>query len=99
MHVEAEDEEGASGHLHLLDDLFVSFGVEDFLILPERERVGARGDDCEPVSIGEGRGNSAKICEIGTGFLYILADSCAHLDHRLNHLRPNLLAQKFDAIF
>ncbi len=53
MHVEAEDEQGAGGHLHLLDDLFVPFGVEDFLILPEGERVGARGDDREPTPISQ----------------------------------------------
>ena len=38
--------------------------------------------------------NATKICDIGAGFFYILADPSAHFDHRLDHFRFDLLAEQ-----
>src|SRR4030095_138010 len=59
----------------------------------------ARGDNLQIPLAYQVRENAAKVCDISAGFFDVFADSGADLDHRLDHLRLDLFAQKHLAVF
>src|SRR5690349_17545668 len=64
-----------------------------------RERMSAGSDNLQSVFAHQTRNDTAQVCDIGSRFFYVVADSGAHFDHRLDHFRFDLLTEQHLALF
>src|SRR2546425_164749 len=99
MNVQAKNEERPSNSLQLLDQQLVSFIVKDLLVLPARKRMRRGGDNHQISFCRQARDDAAQAGNIRARFLNVLADAGADLNHRLDHLRLDLLAEDHLAFF
>src|SRR6266550_346277 len=99
VNVQAKDQKRTSDGLQLLNKQFVSLVIEYFLVLPARKRM-CRSSNNHQARLGRQTGNNAaQACNIRSGFLNVLTDTCADLDHGLDHLGLDLLAENHLALF
>jgi hypothetical protein len=56
--------------------------------------VRGGGDHFEPLFARERRDDGAEVRDVRARLLYVVADARADLDHRLDHLRLDLLAEE-----
>src|ERR1041384_7090906 len=99
MYVESEGEQRTCDHLVLFHDQFISGILENLLILPMRERMSAGSDNLQSLPAHQTRNDTAQVCDIGSSFFYVFADSGAHFDHRLDHFGFDLLTEQHLALF
>src|SRR4030095_5235139 len=59
-----------------------------------REGVCARSNNLQALFAHQAGNDTAQVCDIASSFFYIIADSRAHFDHRLDHFRFDLLAEQ-----
>src|ERR1044071_4301077 len=64
-----------------------------------RERMSAGSDDLQALLAHQTRHDTAQVCDIGSSFFYVFADSGAHFDHRLDHFGFDLLTEQHLAFF
>ena len=82
----AADEQPPGGHLHFERQRLVATFLGLFLLRPAAERVGRRGDGCEPVIGCHIDDDAAQSPEVFLGFLDVFADFGADLDLRAQQL-------------
>src|SRR5260370_39981840 len=85
MHVEPEDEIGASHHLHVFHDFAIAGVGVDFLFTPVAEWMRASRPDRETVLAGQCNEIAADFGNLGLGFFDVLAYASTDLNHRLMH--------------
>src|SRR5690348_5926544 len=64
-----------------------------------RERMSTGSDNLQSLFAHQTRNDTAQVCDIGSSFFYVFADSGAHFDHRLDHFRFDLLTEQHLAFF
>jgi hypothetical protein len=64
-----------------------------------RERMSAGSDNLQSLPAHQTRNDTAQVCDIGSSFFYVFADSGAHFDHRLDHFGFDLLTEQHLALF
>ena len=94
VHVQPEDQQLADHVLELLLEQLVALQLGDLLLLPVREGVGARRGDPQAGRLEERRQCPPQAKDLSPGFVHAGADPGGDLDHRLQHLRLQLLAQR-----
>src|SRR5439155_15222393 len=99
VNVQAKDQERASDGLQLLHQQLVSLIIEDLLVLPARDGVRRGGNYLEPILLGQRGNDTTQVRYVSPCFLNVIADPSADFNHRLNHLRLDLLAENHFAFF
>ena len=94
VHVKAENQVRARHHLQVFHDGAVAVVGIDLLFAPLREGVGAAGRQAKAVLPLKRDDLLSDAADFVLGFLDILADAGANLDHGLVHLRLHALRQK-----
>src|SRR5690242_1948494 len=64
-----------------------------------RERMSTGSDNLQSLFAHQTRNDTAQVCDIGSSFFYVFADSGAHFDHRLDHFGLDLLTEQHLAFF
>ena len=91
VHVQSEDEIGASELLHVLDNFLISLALSNELIAPVRKWVCAHRSNLEAAAAREFCKFGAQLDNMRTRIDYRLANFSAELNDRLVHLRFDLL--------
>src|SRR5215216_305680 len=99
VNVQPENEQRARDSLQFLDQQLIPLVVEDFLILPMRDRMRRRSDDDESILLRQPGDDAAESCDVSACFLDVATNARAHFHHRLDHLGLDLLAQQHLAFF
>jgi hypothetical protein len=99
MNMQAKDQKRTGDALQFLDQQLVPFIIENLLVLPARNRMGRTGDNHQAAFRCQSGDDAAQPGNVRAGLLDVFADTRADLNHRLNHLRLNLLAQQHFAFF
>ena len=98
VYVQSEDQQRPRHCLKLLHEQFITFVVEDLLVLPAGDRMCRRRHDDEPVLSCEPGDDAAESRDVGSCFLDVATNAGADFDHRLDHLGLDLLAQQHLAL-
>src|ERR1051326_7566135 len=61
--------------------------------------MSAGSDNLQPLLAHQTRNDTAQVCDIGSSFFYVFADSGAHFDHGLDHFGFDLLTKQHLAFF
>jgi hypothetical protein len=79
--------------LQFLNQQGVSFVVVNFLVFPVRKRMRRGRHDRQSGLPCQAGNDAAQTRDVRARFLDVFANPGAHLDHRLNHLGLDLLAE------
>src|SRR5438067_8708867 len=93
VNVQAKDQERTSDSLQFLNQQLVSLIFENLLVLPARNGMRRCSYDLEIILLSQRRDDTAQIRYVCARFLNVLTYTGADLDHRLNHLGLDLLAE------
>src|SRR5216683_61738 len=93
VNVQAKDQQRPSHSLQLLNQQLVSLIIENLLVLPARNGMRRSGYDLKAILLGQRCNNTSQVRYVGPRLLNVLAHAGAYLNHRLDHLGLNLLAE------
>ena len=86
VHVQAEQQLLAGDEAQRVDDLEVARPLDDPLVLPLRERVGAGGADRQAPRLGRLADPAAQVLELARRLARVAADVRGDLEHGLHQL-------------